>query len=89
MMHWQGCHDRYHAFRLGARHGFFCLGCCWSLMLLMFAVMMGNLGWMLLLGAVMAIEKNLPWSRRFSAPLGIMLLCCRLAVVLETLLVSS
>jgi len=25
------------AFRMGARHGFYCLGCCWMLMLLMFA----------------------------------------------------
>jgi predicted metal-binding membrane protein len=58
-------------------------------MLLMFAVGMGNLGWMLLLGAVMAIEKNMPWGRRFSAPLGIVLLCCSLAVVLEALIVSS
>jgi len=89
IMHWQGRRDRYHAFRLGVQHGLFCLGCCWSLMLLMFAVGMSNLGWMLVLGAVMAIEKNLPWGRRFSAPLGIILLCCSLAVVLDALLVSS
>jgi predicted metal-binding membrane protein len=56
--------------RLGVHHGLFCVGCCWSLMLLMFAVGVGNLGWMLLLGAVMAAEKNLPWDRRLSAPLG-------------------
>jgi predicted metal-binding membrane protein len=73
MTHWQGRHDRANAFRLGVRHGLFCLGCCWSLMLLMFAVGAGNLGWMLLLGALMAIEKNLPWGRRFSAPLGVVL----------------
>jgi predicted metal-binding membrane protein len=89
MTHWQGRHDRYHALRLGVRHGLFCLGCCWSLMLLMFAVGMGNLGWMLLLGTVMAIEKNLPWGRRFSAPLGIILLCGSVAVVLAALLVSA
>jgi predicted metal-binding membrane protein len=29
---------------------------------------------MLALGAVMAAEKNLPWGRRLSAPLGIGLL---------------
>lgn len=73
--HWHGRHDRFHAFHLGLRHGLFCIGCCWSLMLLMFAVGMGNLGWMLVLGALMAIEKNLPWGRRFSAPLGVILLC--------------
>jgi predicted metal-binding membrane protein len=74
MRHWQGRHDRWHAFRLGVRHGLFCIGCCWSLMLLMFAVGMGNLGWMLVLGMVMALEKNLPWGRWFSAPVGVILL---------------
>jgi predicted metal-binding membrane protein len=44
-------------------------------MLLMFAVGMGNLGWMFLLGAFMALEKNLPWGQRFSAPMGVMLVC--------------
>ena len=39
-------------------------------MLLMFVVGTGNVGWMLLLGAVMAAEKNIPWGRRLSAPLG-------------------
>ena len=43
-------------------------------MLLMFAVGVGNLGWMLMLGTVMAAEKNLPWGRRLSAPLGVVLL---------------
>ena len=89
MRHWQGRRDCLHAFRLGVHHGLFCLGCCWSLMLLMFTVGMGNLGWMLLLGAVMAVEKNLPWGRRLSAPLGIVLLCCGLAIVLEGILGSS
>jgi predicted metal-binding membrane protein len=43
-------------------------------MLLMFAVGVGNVAWMLALGAVMAIEKNLPWGRQISTPLGITLL---------------
>ena len=39
-------------------------------MLLMFVVGTGNVGWMLGLGAVMAVEKNLPWGRHLSRPLG-------------------
>jgi predicted metal-binding membrane protein len=39
-------------------------------MLLMFVVGTGNVGWMLGLGAVMAVEKNMPWGRRLSRPLG-------------------
>ena len=80
MEHWRGRRERLEALRLGLRHGLFCLGCCWSLMLLMFAVGVGNLGWMLLLGAVMAAEKNLPWGRRLSAPLGAVLLSWGVAV---------
>lgn len=72
--HWQGGHEQAQAFKLGVNHGIFCLGCCWSLMLLMFAIGVGNIGWMLALGTVMAIEKNMPWGRRLSGPLGVVLL---------------
>lgn len=78
--HWRGSHERSQAFRLGAHHGLFCLGCCWSLMLLMFVVGVGNLGWMLTLGTAMAVEKNMPWGRRISAPLGMALLGWGLAL---------
>lgn len=71
---WHGVAPSRGAFRLGLDHGLFCVGCCWALMLLMFVVGTGNLGWMLLLAAVMAAEKNLPWGRRLRAPLGVGLL---------------
>jgi predicted metal-binding membrane protein len=35
--------------RLGLRHGLFCLGCCWALMLVMFAAAVASLLWMALL----------------------------------------
>jgi predicted metal-binding membrane protein len=72
--HWRGRGEQGQAFLLGIHHGRFCLGCCWTLMLVMFAVGVGNLGWMLVLGALMAIEKNLPWGRQLSTPLGVVLL---------------
>ncbi len=72
--YWRGDRQHWHAFLLGAHHGAFCVGCCWALMLLMFAVGTGNVGWMLVLGAIMAIEKNTPWGRKLSAPLGVALL---------------
>jgi predicted metal-binding membrane protein len=74
MEHWRGRNERVQAFRMGLRHGLFCVGCCWALMLLMFVVGTGSVGWMLVLGAVMAAEKNLPWGRRLAAPLGAALL---------------
>lgn len=74
MQRWHGGNERVQALLLGASHGAFCVGCCWALMLLMFAVGTGNIGWMLALAAVMATEKNMPWGRRLSAPLGAVLL---------------
>ena len=79
--HWRGSHEASQAFRLGAHHGLFCVGCCWSLMLLMFVVGVGNLGWMLALGTVMAIEKNMPWGKKISVPLGIALVGWSLVLV--------
>jgi predicted metal-binding membrane protein len=43
-------------------------------MLLMFLSSVGHLAWMLGLGLVMAVEKNVRWGRRLSAPLGIALM---------------
>lgn len=71
---WTGKHAAMDAFRLGVRHGLFCVGCCWTLMLLMFALGGANLGWMLALGAVMAVERVSPWGRWLTAPLGVALI---------------
>jgi len=49
----------------------------------------GSVGWMLALGAVMAIEKNMPWGRRLSAPLGAVLLGWGLAVVVASGIVGA
>lgn len=68
--HWRGRHAGRDALRLGVRHGLFCLGCCWTLMLIMFAVGGANLGWMLALGAVMAAERVTRWGRHLTRPLG-------------------
>jgi predicted metal-binding membrane protein len=80
--HWQGRHETRQAFFLGVHHGAFCVGCCWSLMLLMFAIGTGSLGWMLVLGAVMAAEKNLPWGEQMSRPLGLVLLIGGVAILI-------
>ncbi|HSP55872.1 MAG TPA: DUF2182 domain-containing protein, partial [Dehalococcoidia bacterium] len=80
--HWHGSRERIESFKLGVHHGVFCVGCCWSLMLLMFAVGTGNIAWMLALGTVMAVEKNMPWGRKLSAPLGIALLAAGVAVLI-------
>jgi predicted metal-binding membrane protein len=72
--HWQGQRERRQSLRLGLDHGLYCVGCCWALMLLMFVLGAGNLVWMFVLASMMAIEKNVSWGRRLSAPVGVLLL---------------
>jgi predicted metal-binding membrane protein len=58
------------AWKLGVRHGVFCLGCCWGLMLTMTAVGMSSLLWMIGLTGVMAIEKSTRWGKRLVPVVG-------------------
>ncbi len=74
LSHWHGRRELPEALNIGWRHGVFCVGCYWALMLLMFAVGTTSLGWMLVLALVMAIEKYAPWGRRLGRPLGVVLL---------------
>jgi predicted metal-binding membrane protein len=62
------------AWGLGLRHGMFCLGCCWALMLVMFGVGVGGLAWMVALAGVMTIEKAVPGGRRIGPLVGVALL---------------
>jgi predicted metal-binding membrane protein len=62
------------ALHLGLRHGAYCLGCCWALMLVMFGVGVGNLVGMAALTGAMVIEKTIPGGKRLSPFIGIVLL---------------
>ncbi|WP_409333482.1 DUF2182 domain-containing protein [Burkholderia sp. Bp9017] len=57
--HWHGAHERRASFMPGFHDGLFCIGCCWALMLLMFAVGTASIAWMLALAATMGAEKTL------------------------------
>jgi predicted metal-binding membrane protein len=61
-------------FQLGARHGAFCVGCCWALMLVMFAAGVASLVWMAVLAIVMRYEKTAPNGRRAVPVTGVALL---------------
>ena len=60
-------------FQLGFKQGLYCLGCCWAMMLVMFAVGAMNVVWMAALGMVMTIEKMLT-GRRFTYAVGVALI---------------
>jgi predicted metal-binding membrane protein len=68
-------------FRVGARHGMFCLGCCWALMLVMFSVGVASLGWMAALTGLMVYEKTRPSGARSVPITGISLLATAAAVL--------
>jgi predicted metal-binding membrane protein len=69
------------ALRLGTGHGLFCLGCCWALMLLMFAAGVANLWWMAALTAVMVYEKVGRHGDRITRPVGFALLALAATIV--------
>lgn len=56
-------------FRLGVRQGLYCVGCCWAVMIVMFAVGVMNVIWMAALGFIMAAEK-IAATTRFSKTIG-------------------
>ena len=72
--------------RVGLDHGAWCVGCCWSLMLVMFFAGVSSIIWMMVLGAIMVIEKNVPGGRRLAAPVGIALILVGLAVAAQGLI---
>ena len=51
------------ALKMGARHGAWCVGCCWALMASLFALGVMSIAWMAFAAALIAAEKTLPWGR--------------------------
>lgn len=61
------------ALRMGLEHGAYCLGCCWALMLLLFALGIMNLLWIAALSAFVLAEKALPIGENLSRATGLLL----------------
>jgi predicted metal-binding membrane protein len=68
------------AFKAGASHGLYCLGCCWALMAVLVIVGLMNLAWMALIAVVFVTEKNLPYGLAVSRVVGGALVLLGLAV---------
>ncbi len=70
------------AFRLGLVHGAYCLGCCWVLMLLLFAGGVMNVVWIAGLSILVLLEKLAPFGARLTKPIGVLLMAagCAAAV---------
>jgi predicted metal-binding membrane protein len=63
------------AVRMGAGHGAWCVGCCWALMASLFALGLMSVGWMAFIGALIALEKTVPWRRVAMFGTAAVLLC--------------
>jgi predicted metal-binding membrane protein len=71
--HWHGEHSARDALYIGAAYGRSCVGCCWALTLVMFALGSGSLAWMLGLGLFMSIEKAADIGRELTVLVGVVL----------------
>jgi predicted metal-binding membrane protein len=69
--------------RVGLYHGTFCVACCWSLMALLVAFGLMNIAAMVVVAAVVLVEKAGPWARRFSVVLGFVALLLAVVVVFQ------
>ena len=68
------------AFLLGVKHGAYCLGCCWPLMLLLFAGGVMNLIWIAGLTILVLIEKLSPFGADLTVPIAVILIAGGVAV---------
>ena len=86
---WHGNSSIKQALFLGYKHGVYCIGCCWTLMMLMFLTGSTNLLLMMMIGGIMAVEKNSYWGLSIKNPLGCLLLFTAAAVVVWPLVIQN
>ncbi|NNE98541.1 MAG: DUF2182 domain-containing protein [Pyrinomonadaceae bacterium] len=77
---WQKGH--FGAFGMGIKHGVFCLGCCWVLMLLLFVGGVMNLLWIALIAAFVLVEKLLPGGDTGGRIVGVLMIVSGIIFVL-------
>lgn len=73
------------AFRMGAEHGAFCLGCCWVVMALLFVGGVMNLVWIGAITAFVLIEKLLPPGKLAERFTGVVMILAAAAFMLKGL----
>jgi predicted metal-binding membrane protein len=71
------------AWRMGLHHGAYCVGCCWALMLLLFAGGVMNLAVIAALTAFVAFEKLAPFGVHGSRIAGVLLIAAALWMIVH------
>ena len=77
------------AFRAGASHGLYCLGCCWALMAVLFVVGLMNLAWMAGIAVIFLAEKNWRHGIGLTKLIGVALLAFGISVLAHPALLGS
>jgi predicted metal-binding membrane protein len=72
--------DRDGALRMGIAHGAWCVGCCWALMAALFALGAMSVAWMVLISALIAAERLLPWRAMATAGVASLLVVVAIGV---------
>jgi predicted metal-binding membrane protein len=72
MTHWRD--GRAGALSMGVQHGAYCLGCCWALMGILFAVGVMNLAWVAVLTILIFLEKLGEAGMRTAQVAGVLLM---------------
>ncbi len=73
----------------GVHHGFFCVGACGGLMLVLLAVGLMNLPWMLLVTVAVFLEKTWSQGSQLSFYLGVALICYGFLAFINPLLLPG
>lgn len=71
------------AFRMGLQHGAHCLGCCWALMVVLFAVGIMNLVWVAAISVLVLIERTGPRGVLLSRIAGVALVIVGLSWIVR------
>lgn len=71
------------ALRMGVAHGAVCLGCCWVLMLLLFAAGVMNLLWVAALAVLVLLQKIAPSASVSAAATGAVMLAVGLVMLVR------
>ena len=80
LLHYGSLKGRTRDFQIGLRHGLFCVGCCWGLMVVLVVVGIMSLGWMAAIAAAVLLEKTWRHGRALSRALGVALVAFALFV---------
>jgi predicted metal-binding membrane protein len=64
----------------GIRNGGWCLGCCWALMAALFALGVMSLTWMVVIAALLVLEKTSPWPAAARSATAIVLVALAVGI---------